>query len=122
MEEASAPVLSFSEKWQGASLIDGKTPINFFVGMFAGLSGLSAAWAMVAVVGYEASLIMLDEGLGSAVYKKRSAQGYGNRAVDTLMGIAGAQYGAWLRRRRDQQQAMAQLQRNMEVSGVSWHR
>lgn len=111
---AKAPAISMSEKWQGSALIDGKTPINFFVGFLAGMSGLSNAWATISVIGFEALLVALDEGFGSAVYEKRSAQGYGNRAVDTLMGVAGVQYGAWLKKR----QAAQQLVQNMEVAGV----
>lgn len=87
-----APSISFEPLHQGASVIDGKTPVSFGVGFVAGMSGMSASWATVCVVGFEALLVMLDEGPGAA-FEKRSPQSYGNQMVDVMVGILGVHYG-----------------------------
>jgi hypothetical protein len=87
-----APSISFKPLHQGASVIDGKTPVSFAVGFLAGMSGMNASWATVCVVGFEALLVMLDEGAGAA-FEKRSPQSYGNQMVDVMVGILGVHYG-----------------------------
>lgn len=115
---AKAPAISMSDSWMGISPVDGKTPFSFLVGTVAGLGGLNPSWAAVAVIGFEAALVALDEGVGST-FKPRSPQSYSNQVVDTLVGIAGVYYGEWLRNRKPPQQlvaasAEAQTSQNMQ--------
>lgn len=108
---AAIPSISMSKQHLGAAPIDGKTPVHFLVGVVAGMSGLNASWATVVVIGFEALLIMLEEGRVGAAFEKRSAQSYGNQAVDTMVGIAGVYYGEHLKKKRGSslmQDAMAQ--------------
>lgn len=78
--------------------MDAKTPFSFLVGTVAGLSGLNPSWATVVVIGFEAALVALDEGLPST-FGPKSPQSYSNQIVDTLVGIAGVYYGEWLHKK-----------------------
>ena len=95
------PTVSLKKQNLGASPIDGKTPIHFMVGIVAGMSGLSASWAAVAVLGFEALIITLDEASLSAAFEKRSPQSQGNQAIDIMAGIAGVYYGELIKQRQD---------------------
>lgn len=94
------PSFSFDKTKTGAAVIDGKTPISFFVGFVAGAAGLNPSWAAVTVIGFEAFLVMLEDGLGAA-FEKRSPQSYGNQLVDAMMGIAGAYAGEHMKRQQE---------------------
>ena len=146
MSSPAVPAISLDKKFTGASVIDGKTPISFMVGFFAGMSGLNASWATVAVVGFEAILVAMDEGM-SAAFEKRSPQSYGNQMVDVMVGIAGVYYGELYKKNQEQKgyvpplpaspiaqqqsgggispeliAASNQLPAASEVSGVRWYR
>lgn len=95
------PTVSLKKQNLGSSPIDGKTPIHFMVGIVAGMSGLSASWAAVAVLGFEALIITLDEGRLDAAFEKRSPQSQGNQAIDIMAGIAGVYYGELIKQRQD---------------------
>ena len=103
---SETPSISLKKEHHGASPIDGKTPIHFAVGVIAGMSGISASWAAVFVLGFEALIISLDEARVSAAFEKRSPQSHGNQAVDIMAGIAGVYYGELLQQRQ---------QRNMGI-------
>lgn len=97
---SEAPSISFSKSHLGSSLIDGKTPVSFAVGMLAGMSGLNASWATVCVIGFEAFVVTLDEGV-SAAFEKRSPQSYGNQMIDVMVGIAGVHVGENLKKNQE---------------------
>ena len=115
----SVPGVSLKAEHQGASPIDGKTPVHFLVGVVAGMSGLSASWATVVVIGFEAFLITLEEGRLSAPFEKRSPQSYGNQAVDTMAGIAGVYYGEVLKKRQGQSLAQAAMAKNTQPKAIN---
>jgi len=108
----STPSISMEKKHQGSSPIDGKTPVHFIVGVLAGMSGLSASWAAVTVIGFEALLITLEEGRLSAAFEKRSPQSYGNQAVDIMAGIAGVYYGELIKQHQTERMFSATTRPN----------
>ncbi len=93
--------ISFEPRDEGLSVIDGKTPISFGVGLLAGMSGLNASWSTVVVLGFEAFLVTISEGSLAAPFERRGPQSYGNQLVDILAGIAGVYYGEKLQAFRE---------------------
>jgi hypothetical protein len=101
MAEA-APSISFKLPHQGVAVIDGETPVSFAVGFVAGLGGLNPSWAAFSAVGFEALLVVLEDGPGG-MFDKQSSESYGNQLVDVMVGILGVYAGEAFRNRRVQQ-------------------
>lgn len=105
------------------AVVDSKTPIHFLIGLVAGMSGLDPAWAAVAVIGFESSLIAMEGGL-SAPFEKRFSQSAGNQAVDMLVGILGVSIGESIRSKKLAQTTpvLSGWQQNMKAPYVHANR
>lgn len=99
---------------QSWAFVDGKTPINFVVGVVAGMSHLNSSWAMLAVIGFEAAVLALEDLSISAPFIS-STRSAGNQAVDTMVGIFGVAVGESLRKKHLLQQQIAEQQTEQQM-------